>query len=131
MNKKATVKNLELGNIIFNENKNQEFICPDWVVALLKDIKERLNTALWNKYQLEMPSPFDNSNSIYDGKCFEVKAHLWSSETKRLYNFKYKNIEISWYKYLGRDTTINGEYSNEEIINMYNDIIKEIKTDVI
>lgn len=128
MNEKSSIDNLELGNIIFNNNKHQDFICPDWIVALLKDIKERLSIAYWNQYQLELPSPFDNTGTTHQGKIFEVLSHNWSSDIKRPYNFKYKNIEISWYKYLGRDTTINGDYSPEEIITMYNEIIKEINS---
>ena len=126
MSEKSNINNLELGNIIFNENKNQEFVCPNWVIALLKDIKDRLSVAFWNQYQLDLPSPFDNSGNTYEGKTFTVSSHDWSSEYKRPYNFKYKNIEISWYKYLGRDTTINGDYSPEEIIEMYDNIINEI-----
>ena len=29
---------LELGNIMFNTNKNQILNCPNWVIALLEDI---------------------------------------------------------------------------------------------
>jgi hypothetical protein len=128
MSKNPNYRNLELGNIMFNNNKNQKYDCPDWIIALLKDIKDKLDIAFWNKYQLEIPSPFENTAGIHEGNCFQVYAYNWSNKKSKSYNFKYKDIEISWYKSLGRDTTINGEYSSEVIIEMYNDIIKEIRS---
>lgn len=104
-----------------------EIPCPNWIIALLKDIKERLNKAFLSQYNLEVPSPFENTSCVHQGRCFTVYSHQMSSEMKPLYNFKYKNIEITWDKCLGNNTIINGEYSNEEIINMYNDIINEIE----
>lgn len=40
-------------------------------------------------------------------------------------NFKYKNIEISWYKYLGRGMDIP-EMTYEELDEMLNDCIKSL-----
>jgi hypothetical protein len=118
----------EIGNILFNNgNKNQYYECPSWVIALLKDIDNALQTAYWNKNQKEMNSPFSNTGNNYEGKCFEVPAYNWDDETPQTFNFKCVKIEISWYKYLGRDTTVNGEYSPQEYISMYNKIVKELK----
>lgn len=33
---------LELGNLMFNINKNQIYNCPEWIVALLNDINRKL-----------------------------------------------------------------------------------------
>lgn len=124
----AKKTNFELGNTLFNNgNQNQTHECPRWVIALLKDIENTLKTVYWNKNQKEMDSPFGNTGNRYIGKCFEVHAYNWNENYPIAYNFKCGKIEISWYKYLGRDTTVNGEYSNQEYINMYNKIIKELK----
>ena len=125
MAKKAEV---DLGNMLFNNgNQNQYYECPRWVIALLKDIDDALQTSYWNKNQKRMESPFQNTGNSYEGKCFEVHAYNWDDETPQPFNFKCGKIEISWYKYLGRDTTVNGEYSPQEYISMYNKIIKELK----
>ena len=110
-----------------NEKSNKIFPCPDWIIALLKDIDNRLQIAYWNKNQEEMLSPFGNTGNSYKGSNFEVQAYNWNEETEQPYNFKYKDIEISWYKYLGRGTTINGQYPPDKIIEMYNDIISEFR----
>ena len=100
---------LELGNLFFNHNNTQSYILPRYAGVLMNDIRERLDNILGVE-----DNPFDNTGEKFkiDG-VFEVEAYNWNDDYKQPYNFKYKNIEISWYKYLGRDTTINGDYTPE------------------
>lgn len=117
---------LELGNILFNQNRNQIYACPDYVVALLRDIERSLGNVMWNINQEEYSSPFRNTGNSFKCDTFEVESYNWHDDITQKYNFKYKDIEISWYKYLGRDTTINGDYQPEIIIDMYNNCINAI-----
>jgi len=112
---------LELGNLMFNTNKNQTYSCPDWVVALLRDLSRRLSRIKYNMQQTEYDSPFDNTGNEYYNGTFEVQAYNWDDDVTQPYNFKWKDVEISWYKYLGRDTTINNNYDERYLIEMYND----------
>lgn len=119
---------MELGNLIFNEhNKNQFYDCPDWIIALLSHLHDKLCVVMWNKNQKEYDSPFYNTSNNFIGKNFEVHAYNWNEDVDIPYNFKCGDIEISWYKRLGRDTTINGEYSPEQIIEMFNICLNEIR----
>ena len=68
----------------------------------------------------------ENTGNAFVGENFEVHAYNWN-DVGQPFNFKYKNIEISWYKYLGRGTTINGFYEPREIIEMYNVCLNEIE----
>lgn len=117
---------LELGNILFNQNRNQIYACPDYVVALLRDIERSLENVMWNINQKEYSSPFGNTGNSFKCDTFEVEAYNWNDDVEQKYNFKYEDIEISWYKYLGRDTTINGNYPPKKIIDMYNDCISAV-----
>ena len=119
---------LELGNIAFNtSNDNQEYECPKYIVVLLKDIRDRLDKLMWNLYQKEYLSPFDNTGAKFRiPGVMRIRAFSWNEDNEQQYNFKYHFFKISWYKYLGRDTTINGQYSYEDIINMYNDCINAL-----
>lgn len=119
-------KDLELGNLMFNTNINQTFKCDNYIVALLREIENQLSRVMWNRDQKEYDSPFDNTANTFKNDVFEVQAYSWDDEVCQEYNFKYKNIEISWYKYLGRDTTINGQYSHKEIIDMFDKCIESI-----
>lgn len=117
---------LELGNLMFNTNKNQTHNCPDWIVALLNDINRKLKIVAWNIDHKDFDSPFENTGNRWANDVFEVQAYSWDDEEQQPYNFKCDNIEVSWYKYLGRDTTINGEYDKDTIINMYNKCMKSL-----
>lgn len=118
---------LELGNIMFNTNVNQIYNCPNYIEAFLNTIKEFLNIKMWNKYQKEYDSPFDNTGSSYKNDTFEVEAYSWDDDYEQPYNFKYKDIEISWYKYLGRDMTINKKVTPDEAIKMFDDCINSLQ----
>lgn len=119
-------ENLELGNIMFNTNKNQQYDCPRWIVALLNELNDQLDRVMWNIHQEEYHSPFENTANSFKNDVFEVQAYSWDDEVHQPYNFKCDDIEISWYKYLGRDTTINGEYEPQKIIDMFNKCLQSI-----
>lgn len=132
--KRRYTMNLELGNLMFNSNnKNQEYPCPDFIIALLRDIERKLNIVMYNINHTQYESPFDNTgNSFLDLKdVFEVHAYNWDNEKPQDYNFVFKtnsilgDIKISWYKYLGRDTTINYDCRGSEkiILDLYNNCI--------
>jgi len=70
-------------------------------------------------------NPFENTGHKYKGKCFEVEAYSWDDDDQK-YNFKWRDIEVSWYKYLCRGMEVNREVSEDEIKNMLLEIIKEI-----
>lgn len=117
---------LELGNLMFNTNKNQIYECPKWVIALLDAIDVKLEICYKNKYHKEYDSPFRNTGNRFYNDTFSVEAYNWNDEEEQQYNFKCGNIEISWYKYLGRDTTINKEYSETYIIKMFDKCIESL-----
>ena len=117
---------MELGNLMFNTNKNQQYECPRWIVALLKELDNQLDRVMWNKHQEEYQSPFENTANSFKNDVFEVQAYSWDDEVHQPYNFKCDDIEISWYKYLGRDTTINNEYEPQVIIDMFNKCLQSI-----
>ena len=118
---------MELGQMLFANNNIYSYECDDYIIALLKNLDSELCRVMWNKNQKEYDSPFQNTGNSYVGKNFEVYAYSWDDESNQTYNFKCGDIEISWYKYLGRGTTINGDYSKDEIVAMYDKCLKEIR----
>ena len=117
---------MELGNLMFNTNKNQQYECPRWIVALLNELDNQLDRVMWNNTQKEYSSPFENTSNSFKNNVFEVQVYDWNDDVEQPYNFKCDDIEISWYKYLGRDTTINGEYEPQKIIDMFNKCLQSI-----
>lgn len=127
--------NLELGNLMFNNNTNQVFDCPDYIVALLREIDRQLDRIMWNIHQETYDSPFDNTSNSFKLGNFEIQAYNWSDEESQDYNFIYRvdktkanmpDLKISWYKYLGRDTTINQEIDSSVMVQIFDDIIEQL-----
>ena len=104
-------------NLETQANNEKEFFSPHHFLTVLK----KFHTFKNKKRLPERPnfSPFKND-------IFEVQAYSWDDEVHQPYNFKCDDIEISWYKYLGRDTTINGEYEPQKIIDMFNKCLQSI-----
>jgi hypothetical protein len=72
--------------------------------AALQNIRTKLEIVYWNKYQKEMPNPFDNTGTEYSNDTFTVRAYYWGDDDERynMPNFEYKDLKVYWYKYLGR-----------------------------
>lgn len=116
-----------MGKALLFSKVNEKYDCPTWVVALLKNLSEELERVMWNITQKEYDSPFYNTGNSFKCNTFEVYSYDWGKNSGKDYNFKYKDIEISWYKNLGRDTLINKIYSPNTIISMYNNCLKAIR----
>lgn len=101
--------------------------CPEYIVALLRYIEWKLCISMWNLNQEEFDSPFQNTGNKYKNNIFEVEAYSWDDEETQEYNFKYKDIEITWYKYLGRNTRINKKITFKEAEDMFNDCVQSIE----
>lgn len=116
---------MELGQILFHNNKVQHYECPRVVGLVLRAIEEKLqDLGLVGEYE----DPFENSGNVegFKNDVFEVHAFDWGDEPKHKFNFKYKDIEICWYKYLGRGMTINREISLEELEGMLSDCLASL-----
>lgn len=109
--------------------------CPDYIVALLRDIDRELKIIMWNINQEEYASPFGNTGNKFRLGNFEICAYDWNDNADQEYNFIYRvdkqkanmpDLKISWYKYLGRCTQINQEIDPNVMIDIYNDIITQL-----
>lgn len=87
------------------------------LIAALQEIRHQLLPQIFTSQQ----DPFDNTSDEYICPVFEIKAYSWNeeeNEEEQDYNFKYKDILVTWYKYLGRSTEVNREVSPQEISDM-------------
>lgn len=119
-------KDLEIGDLVFNNNIHQTYTCPNYIIALLREIESKLRIVYWNKYQNELDSPFGNTGNEFKNDVFEVQAYNWDDDYEQPYNFKWKDVEISWYKHLGRGTTINKKINHHKAIEMFDECIKSL-----
>ena len=107
----------ELGQAIFGQ-PYQEYGVPDIWDSALCFIRDRLDTVMWNKHQKEYDSPFGNTANSFKCDVFEVEAYSWNDNYDQPYNFKWRDVEISWYKYLGRGMSANQELTPDRASEM-------------
>lgn len=107
----------ELGQMAFGQPW-QEFQCPAYLEFALECIRYALLT-------VHDVDPFGNTGQHFKCSAFETHAYSWADE-EQAFNFAYDDIRISWYKYLGRGTTVNRHVTKEETIQLLRDCLKEI-----
>lgn len=119
----------ELGQSIFGQ-PFKEYEVPEYVWDALKVIRNTFDEIYGDKedsitYWRE--NPFNNSAGDFKNDAFEVEAYSWNDEYEQPYNFKYNDIEISWYKYLGRGMSSNREISNKETNKMLVECLRSLE----
>jgi hypothetical protein len=116
----------ELGQAVFGQ-PTQHLDCPEYITALLRELADELHRVVWNKTQKEYPSPFENTGNKFKCKTFKVEAYSWNEDIKQQYNFKWRDVEVSWYKYLGRGMSINKDLTPKEAVEMFDDCIASLR----
>lgn len=100
----------ELGQSIFGQ-PYQEMGATDEVVAAMRLIAGSIEGAGLGE------NPGDNNGSTFINGTFQMDAYSWSEE-EQPFNFKWKNFQVSWYKYLARSATQNRAISPRELAEM-------------
>ena len=77
-------------------------------------------------------NPCDNTGSEYENQTFLISAYDWRDEIpedEAVPNFWYKplNLQIEWYKHIGRGTYSNRPVSIDEVMSMLNDCIASLQ----
>lgn len=110
---------LELGHLLWGQ-KPQKYFAPQHVIDALAVMSD----VFYEKFG-RSENPFSNTGAKFKNGVFEVEAYSWGDD-EQPYNFKYKDIEISWYKHCLRDVTINKIVTEEEIDKMMIDCIRSL-----
>ena len=107
----------EIGQAVFGQ-PHQEFAGGDLLEAALRAIESELCRVQWNLHQVDYASPFGNTGSRYANDVFQVEAYSWNDEVEQPWNFKWRDIEVSWYKHCGRGLSVNRRVSPDEVAEM-------------
>ena len=111
----------ELGQAIFGR-PTKEYKVGWELEGALEMIRHYLNIA----FDLE-GDPFSNSGTDFKCNAFEVESYSWSEEVDQPYNFKWRDLEVSWYKYCGRGMSVNRVPKVREIIEMVHECLDELR----
>jgi len=133
----------ELGQMVFGQPW-QEQGCPDHLETALNAIRHFMDVNKTTGSGSDFnTTPFDNSGDKYKNDEFEVNAYDWTDcncgawwEDRpqectcgwepQEYNFKWRDIEVSWYKYLGRGMSVNRKVSPQESSELINECMKSL-----
>ncbi len=117
----------ELGQAIFGQPAKQ-YEVPDIWHAALAMLRDELDRAMWNLHQQDYASPFGNTGNRFD-ECteFTVEAYSWDDEVEQPFNFKWRDVEIGWYKYLGRGMSANRELTPDLAAEMLGECLLAVK----
>lgn len=92
----------EIGQAVFGQPHQRYDVPPAMETALdaLRCAFEVMNP--------ELPSPFGNNGppAAYRNDVFEAIPYDWS-EDEQPYNFAWRDLRVSWYKYCGRGMSAN------------------------
>lgn len=103
------------------------------VIACLDQIRKEMDRLYWNRYQIEMDSPFENTGNTYRNDVFQVKAYYWGNNGEMIKgpNFSYRGLEVRWYKHLHRDSYIlcDKEITLDFLAEMIDECINSMRED--
>lgn len=103
----------ELGQAMFGQ-PSQEWGVPRIWEAALRAVGDELCRVMGNIHQAEYASPFGNTEVKFECSAFTAEAYDWDEDREQPFNFKWADVRISWYKYLGRGMSANRKLSADE-----------------
>jgi hypothetical protein len=98
----------------------QQRECPEKVKSALDALK-----SAWYAVR-ENENPFSNTGARFDGDKFKAHAYSWNDDEEQEFNFAWRDVRVSWYKYLGRGTTINRDMADGEVSEMLRECMAEL-----
>jgi hypothetical protein len=95
----------ELGQAVFGQ-PHQRHEVPRIMLAAFDMISYELERAMWNIHQKSYDSPFSNTGNEFKNDVFHAVAYSWGDD-EQPYNFAWRDLKISWYKWSGRGCSSN------------------------
>ena len=116
----------ELGQFAFGQ-PHQQFEVPEIMEAALLAIDKELDRVMWNVNQKDHESPFGNTGGHYKNETFEATAYSWDDSVEQEFNFAWRDLRISWYKYLGRGMSANKVITPEIASECLEDCLRSLR----
>ena len=101
----------ELGQMCFGCPTGR-YECPKFVEAFIHHIVHELDRVIWNVTQKE----FDHYKELKLIPKLEFRPYCWDEDTEEaaLPNLRFEDVEVRWYKHIGRGMSLNVEKTEYE-----------------
>lgn len=112
----------ELGQALFGQPW-QEYEAPGWlqrIVLGIGGVLEGLGICDYN--------PTGNYGEQYDNDVFYIESYSWDDDPQAC-NFAWRDFKMSWYKWIGRGTTVNRVMEKDEARTMMLECLESIIQD--
>lgn len=96
--------------------------------AAIEYLEGEISRLYWNKNQEQWESAFRNTGNSYKSKSFSVDAYNWGEEKDG--SFRWRDIEINWYKGFGRGTYSNKVLTPDLVNEMLEDCLKSLEAEL-
>lgn len=120
LNNKMSVENIELGNLLFGCSRG-EYCFPNRDIIDSYVWRELIDKCNLDFYCTPLYTDYDFYG--FDNDVFTVRPYCWSEEEEEmeLPNFLYKpnGFEIRWYKYPFRNSYMNQDLSEKELLDIF------------
>ena len=122
--KKATINDIELGNLLFGNSRGKYAVDRDEWQDPFCDFLHRNGFDMYGYYER-------GSERCFENNVFVVRPYYWghAEEIADLPNFEYKptGFTISWYKYPLRDAYASHNISTKEFMRILKECEKSMK----
>jgi hypothetical protein len=117
----------ELGQIGFG-NPHGAYECPELLIAALRYLDEEIHR-VENNAGRRYHSAVDNTGGEFANDTFSIRAYYWGEDeaTGALPNFKCGDVEVRWYKWLGRGTSANRPVTPDEIADLFSRCLASVR----
>lgn len=95
----------ELGQMLFGQ-PSQRYEAPESLQHALSLLGENIVAAA-ESHGERMDNPFSNTGARFKNDIFEVQAYSWDEDEEQPFNFAWRDLRVSWYKYVGRGMSVN------------------------
>ena len=129
-------KHLDFALGLFNHKSKTTLANTTFINAILENIENDLLRVMWNINQKEYDdeNPFRNTGNVdgFKTETFEVHAYDWtwdyddSNPRPQPVNFKWRDLEITWYKYCGRGICTNRPTTHDELAIMLDECLSSL-----
>ena len=95
----------ELGQMLYGQQWKPHPVPDIWTAAFLL-LEDELGRVMGNTTQERWDSPFSNTGNRFECQAFAVHAYSWGDD-EQPWNFRWRDIEVSWYKNMRRGASAN------------------------
>ena len=101
--------------------------------AALEYLASEIERVEWNNRQQTYEAPIGNNGGEYLTETFEMRAYCWCDHDRTGHeeqcppNFKWRDFELEWYKYIGRGMVANREMKPSEIARMLGECLESVR----